>query len=304
MSQDANVPQREPMLSVNAAKLVAHVTARRRSLDRVGGGGDRQCMRTSIFACVVALAACGGTPLTPNNNNNNNGSGLQYDGSITSALSTSRDPVGLSAPLFPDAIVFQRFQDPKVYPTTSATERERLIDDDVRSYEQLLLLCAGDYPQIKLRNPGDPPLTTDELRTNYDAVARCAYAKYGAKPYWVPEHVDDVDPCARKLKGGWHLPTEADIAALGDADFKLFADTLTAVPGPGKDWFPVEYYYRLEIYARGGDGTLRIANLAPGVPHIGPLPVSGDARNALYLGNGRPISVRCMRSIPPASSGQ
>jgi hypothetical protein len=40
--------------------------------------------------------------------------GLQYEGSIIS--SPTRTPE-LSAPLFPDSRVFQRFQDPTVYPT-------------------------------------------------------------------------------------------------------------------------------------------------------------------------------------------
>ncbi|MBI2390184.1 MAG: hypothetical protein HYV09_11400 [Deltaproteobacteria bacterium] len=58
----------------------------------------------------------------------------------------------------------------------------------------------------------------------------------------------------------------------------------------------MEWYYRLEVYARAKDGGLALGNLAPGVPHLAPLPVTGTAMNALYLGAGKPIGLRCMRA--------
>jgi hypothetical protein len=220
-------------------------------------------------------------------------SGLQYEGSVATEPTASGARIELSAPLFPDSTVFQRFQNPAAYPAIDAAEKLRLVDENVKTFDELLTLCAPTHPTIKLLAAGDPPLSVAELHVNYDEVARCAYAQFGAKPYWVPQHVADVDICARKLGPTWHLPTEADVVGLLDAESQLFADTLTVPAGP--DWFPVEWYYRLAIYARGADGALVLADLAPGAKRIAPLGISGAALSELYLGNGSVIGLRCMR---------
>jgi len=267
---------------------------------------------------VVCLAACGGlvseppsgtsvdagrdtgvtteVPPTPGEAPpSSSGVGLQYSGSVITEVNPSGPKVELSAPLFPNITVFQRFSEPSRYVGTTEAERLRLVDDEVKTFEQLLSLCAAEYPTITLRTASAPPLTLDQLRANYAAVARCGYDKYGAKPYWVPQMVSDIDICARKLGASWHLPTAAEIGALDEASFKLFESTLTALPG--SDWFPVQWYYRLDLFARQSDGTLALGNLAPGATHLSPLPVGGSAMNVLYLGGGKPIGLRCMRSL-------
>jgi hypothetical protein len=216
--------------------------------------------------------------------------GIQYEGSI--AMEQPK-LIELSAPLFPDSEVFQRFQDGSVYPTLSSAERLDLVDDSVRTFQELLPLCAAKHPAITLQVAGGPSLTAAEIAANYDEVARCAYEDYGAKPYWVPQHVNDVDICGRKLGADWRLPTEADVGAFAESDFEFFQTTLTAQPGNG--WFPVHFYYSLDVYVQGSDGIVKLGNLAPQVDHVLPLPVSGGAITELYIGDGHPIGLRCLR---------
>jgi hypothetical protein len=266
-------------------------------------------MRHALLASVFALTACGSsTPATSAHDGGADGggvdaagpepvgkttSGLQYEGSVATETTASGTRIELSAPLFPDSTVFQRFQNPAAYPALDEAEKLRLVDENVKSFDELLKLCAPTHSIIKLRAAGDPPLSVAELHANYDEVARCAYAQFGAKPYWVPQHVADVDICARKLGPTWHLPTEAEVTSLLDAESQLFADTLTIPPGP--DWFPVDWYYRLEIYVRAADGSLALGNLAPAAARLTPLGISGAALSELYIGNGHPIGLRCMR---------
>lgn len=252
--------------------------------------------------CALTVAACGststpgavaGSTSTPGSVVSEASSGLQYEGAIATPAKTGGTRVLLSAPLFPDMVVFQRFQSAGPYDATSPAERLQLIDDDVKTYDELLVDCAPTHPSIKLRASDDPPLTLAELRTNYDEVANCGYRQYGAKPYWVPQYVSDVDICAAKLGDAWHLPTESDIGSLTEADFQMFSDTMTALPG--MTLFPVEWYYRLQIYAQMSDGTLALGDLDPASTHLSPLPVPDSELGQLYLGDGKPIGLRCFQ---------
>jgi hypothetical protein len=274
-------------------------------------------MRFLWVACPLALAltACGassepavvapsdpppdGGNQTPDGGGQTFGvvtSGLQYEGAIATEPTGNGSRFEVSAPLFPDSRVFQRFQSVGEYEKTTASERLKLIDDDVKTFDELLRACSPTHPNITLRGPGTSAPTVAQLRTNYDEVAHCAYDQYGAKPYWVPEHVIDVDICARKLGAAWHLPTEAEILELTDSEFQMFEDTMTALPGNGL--FPVQFYYRLEIYVRPTEGMLALGNLAPGTPHVSTLPVAPELMTALYIGNGKPIGLRCFRATP------
>lgn len=173
-------------------------------------------------------------------------------------------------------------------------QRLQLVDDHVKTFADLMAVCPASYPDIVVPSAGDPPLTTAQLQTNYEQIALCGYKSYGAKPYWVPQLLLDVDVCARALGPSWRLPTEADINAFTDADFQFFADSMT-VPGSIEN-FPSEWYYRLDVYARASDGSLVLGKLAPGATHLLPLPISSASMNTLYLGDGSPIGVRCLRT--------
>ncbi|MDI1444308.1 hypothetical protein [Polyangium sp. 6x1] len=254
--------------------------------------------RGFLVSAFVLLAGCVESPRDPGQPQDGAfRPGLQYAGAIALGNAGGQASLELSAPLFPDARVFQQFQDGSVYPSLSGADRDALLDV-VYTFEELVPLCAPTHPAIKQQGPGDPPLTQAEIATNYDEVARCAYEDYGAKPYWVPQHVSDVDVCASKLGADWRMPTEADVAAFEESDFAFFQSTLAAQPDLNS--FPIHFYYSLDIYVRAGDGELALGNLAPETDHVVPLPVSGAAMNELYLGNGKPIGLRCLRVISPA----
>ncbi|HVK64073.1 MAG TPA: hypothetical protein VM694_06360 [Polyangium sp.] len=252
--------------------------------------------RGILFSLFVLVAGCAETPGTPQQQNEAFQPGLQYAGAIATG-NAGAPGIELSAPLFPDARVFQMFQDASVYPALSEAERAALLDD-VYTFAQLVPLCAPTHPGIKQQVPGGPPLTQAEIADNYDEVARCAYEDYGAKPYWVPQHVSDVDVCAAKLGEDWRMPTEADVSAFDESDFAFFQATLAAQQG--QDSFPLHFYYSLDVYVRADDGALALGNLAPQTDHVVPLPVSGAAMSELYLGNGQPIGLRCLRVESPA----
>lgn len=247
-------------------------------------------MRKLLLAVVAPLAvACADPASAPTTE----APGLQYQGSIVVHPGDDQR-IELSAPLFPDATVFEHFQNEKAYPALTPAERVALVTDDVKTYEALLGLCAPTHPAITVQAPGAAALTADEIAANYDAVGLCAYEEYGAKPYWVPQHVSDVDICGIALGAGFRLPTEADVDAMTESDFAFFQSTLTLQPGA--DQFPTYFYYTLDLYVRGADGTIKLGNLAPQTDHVGPLPVTGSALHALYVGDERQIGVRCVRT--------
>lgn len=208
--------------------------------------------------------------------------------------STAKVRVQVSHPINPRAKAIYGYEGAQ-YPTDPAAQA-KVVDLVAMTYERLLCDCAAEYPSITLQRPGDPPLTSAQVQANYTAGAACAYEKFFSKPYWVPQLVSDVDVCGRVLGAGWRLPAEDDVAAMTSADFQLLAQTMTATSDPF-----AAFYFPLRVYARGRDGTLREANLGPGVtarvvpltsPACGGCPVTGDMmRNHLEGG----ISIRCLR---------
>lgn len=203
--------------------------------------------------------------------------GLGYSGAIA-----SRGILELSAPITPDAQEF-------VYPT-SQEKRLALVLDHTYSYERLLQICADSYPGIKTTSEG-APLSASDLIANYELTSRCAYERFGAKPYWVPQLLLDVDVCASVLGAEWRLPSEEDVRTFTEEDFQLFSDTMTITKGD--DWFPRQLYYSLEVFVRGTDGRLVAGDLNPGADHL--VPLSGLDMNKVYEGAGQPLVVRCVR---------
>ncbi|HEY3450196.1 MAG TPA: hypothetical protein VGK67_27830 [Myxococcales bacterium] len=206
--------------------------------------------------------------------------GLQYSGAIaTHALGQ------ISAPLLPDMIVWQ-YKGGSGYPASTA-EAVALVRDTTYTYGFLLTVCARTHPEITLST--DPSaLTAEQLRANYDHVARCAYEEYGAKPYWMPQILNDVDVCALKLGAGWRLLSEADLDAFSEEDFLLFKNTMT---GESADGF-TQFYFSLNAYARARDGSIRWADLNPGAIHLRALPLTYGGMKDLLVEPA--IGVRCM----------
>lgn len=72
----------------------------------------------------------------------------------------------------------------------------------------------------------------------------------------------------------------------------------------GSDGFPRQFYFSLDVYVRGADGTLKLGNLAPGSVHVSALPIAPADFNQLYVGDRHPLGVRCARftAVTPWSS--
>lgn len=257
----------------------------------------------SWLGLCLALGACGTTTPPAGGPAPPAASSLQADGSVRFALESSL-PDGareglLSAPLLPNMTVFQHLGGVG-YPATPAA-REEVVDQHVFTFGYLLDACRSKYPNIKLPTPPEE-LSPKELAINYNQVARCGYEEYGAKPYWIPQLLGDVDLCARKLGAGWRLPTAADLATFQEADFQRMRDVLTGAAlfdplnGGTASWGV--FYFSLKVYLRASDGSLLVGDLNPGVAaRTRPLGVTGEQLKDLLIdGKGDNTALRCIRS--------
>jgi hypothetical protein len=193
--------------------------------------------------------------------------------------------VEISAPILPNVLELY-----KTFPATLDGEKAMAHAASL-TYDFLLSDCAADYPAIT------PPasvtvLTGEQLNANYDAVAQCSYEKHGAKPYWIPKLVGDVDICGTELGAGWRLISEDDLATLADADFQFVQDALAPVAATGQSfWGP--FYFGLNVWLRTHDGGLAVGNLAPGVTGSRVSPLGIDASSTTHYEGG--LALRCIR---------
>jgi hypothetical protein len=163
--------------------------------------------------------------------------------------------------------------------------------DAALTFPALLDECVPKYPAITLLAPGDPPLTAEQLATNYDQVAECAYVTHTAKPYWIPQLIDDVDICASVFGADWRLISESDLNGFTEQEHQFFADTLTGVSGTSSGMGRL--YFSLAMYVRANDGTIKTGALGPGVtPRVWDLPVTGTALKSHLEGD---TALRCIR---------
>ncbi len=221
---------------------------------------------------------CGNTPgmvFTP---------GLQFSGSVAfihpkPGAPGMKERVSISAPIFPKVLVMYTGEG-AAYPTTAAA-RAKLAHDSALPFCLLIGDCAASYPSIKTK----PPLTASELSNNYDQVATCAYAKYTAKPYWIPQLVSDVDICKNEVGAGFRMITEADLYRLTDADLAIVKKALTTSSGGG-------FYFSLQVYVRATDGSIAQGSLSAGVTtKVTPFPSGTDLK--LHYEGG--LALRCIK---------
>jgi hypothetical protein len=228
--------------------------------------------------------------------------GLQYDGSIVwertptmvmrSAGRTER--IQVSAPIFPNVLVMYEGQGMN-YPTTPEG-RADLAHRSSLTFEFLMAECPAKYPEIQVRAEDDPPLDAEQLRTNYEAIGRCAYDQYTAKPYWIPQLIDDVDLCGQELGPAFRLITEEDLLGFSEEDRALLQNVLSTPLGGGV--FIEEFYFSLDVYARATDGTIVLGRLGLGGGPVSPLPPTVDGQPTSHLEAG--LSLRCIhREVLP-----
>jgi hypothetical protein len=200
--------------------------------------------------------------------------------------------IELSAPIFPDVEILYAHEGAS-FPASPDAEAQ-LVADAALSFDQLVTECA-QRTDPKSGAPysladGDT-LTPAQLTSNYDTVARCAYEQFTAKPYWIPQLVDDVDVCAATLGADWHLPTEADLASFGADDYAFFGATLTGAADGTSFWG--SFYFSLTVFVRAADGSLQKADLGPDVTmRVQDLGLSAAQRKQHYEGGA---ALRCLR---------
>lgn len=208
---------------------------------------------------------------------------------LTTPALASTELVEISGPILPDVLVLYASEGAN-YPTTTSAQ-QALAMDAALTFPQLLDECAPQYPAITLLAPGGPSLTTEQLATNYDQVAECAYVTHTAKPYWIPQLIDDVDICAGALGSDWRLITENDLDGFTEQELRFFADTLSGVAGTSSGMG--KFYFSLTVYVRGDDGTLKQGTLEPSVTsRVWDLPVAGASLKSHLEGD---TALRCIR---------
>jgi hypothetical protein len=250
------------------------------------------------------LANAGGTPAPANE-------GLQYSGAVAlyrtimptepAPTPTPTEPargqwLEISAPILPKVLIMYQGQGSN-YPTTPQGEA-KLAHDSALTFETLLRDCQPLYSGIVLWTAGDPPLADAQVATNYDLLAECSYMQYTAKPYWIPQLVQDVDICGQELGAGWRMITEADILAITDAEYVRLQETLAgaqSVGSAGGGWFG-SFYFSFVVWILRSDGSVSGALLDPkSSPRFLPL-VSGNGMpfdpRVHYEGS---LALRCVR---------
>jgi hypothetical protein len=210
--------------------------------------------------------------------------GLQFSGSVSWTRTTTKgmERVSVSAPIHPSVVKLYE-ADGATYPKTHDLQVS-LAKASALTYCFLLDDCSKSDSSIKTK----PPLTADEIQHDYDAVASCAYDKYTAKPYWIPQLVLDVDICTTMLGTGWRTPTEDDVNAFVTSDYEFMESTLGSTSG--------NTYFTLDIWVRATDGTIQIGHLqSTASKHLEPLGISGDALKTHYEGS---VGLRCIKRKP------
>lgn len=195
----------------------------------------------------------------------------------------------LSAPVFPQVLTLYAAEGANLPDTPEG--RAALVDAAALTFPYLLEFCSGLDGEYAITQS---PESTSDIAVNYSEIARCAYEKFTAKPYWIPQLVDEVDICGRTLGEEWHLLSEADVAGFSEADFAFIQATLAGVGGES-NWG--NFYFSLHTYVRSADGTLARADLSPGVegPRITSLAAApGTEAWARHLESD--LSLRCIRT--------
>jgi hypothetical protein len=244
------------------------------------------------------LANTGVTPAPANQ-------GLQYSGAVAvyrSIAPTAAAPtepaqgqwLEISAPILPKVLVLYQGEGSN-YPTTPQAEA-KLAHDSALTFETLLGVCQPLYPGMLLWRAGDPLLSDAQVATNYQLLADCAYEQYTAKPYWIPQLVQDVDICGQELGSGWRMITEPDILSITDADYLRLQRTLDGAQSVGSTAGFGSFYFSFAVWVLRSDGSVSGAILDPNVsPRFLPLVSSSgspfDPRGH-YEGA---LALRCVR---------
>ena len=216
------------------------------------------------------------------------------DGGLTSGTEAQ---VWISAPIFPDARVFQHYGYSNTlaeYPA-DASAQKALVDDSTCTFQSMFDFCQNLH-NVELVDPASPDITPEQIASNYGKVARCAYENYGAKPYLMPQLVKEFDICAEKMGPDWALPTEAQVSNWSEQVFTDVASALTTIDDFGG------IYFGLIVFVKDAAGNVKVADLAPGATtRFHDLPAGQDPKILLTTMpiNGKEsfVGLRCVREV-------
>jgi hypothetical protein len=224
--------------------------------------------------------------------------GAQYSGAIAlrttmpTVSTTGEAWVEISAPILPKTPALYPGQGVN-YPTTPQGQAQ-LAHDSALTFETLLGECQAKNPGIVLWKTGDPPLSSEQVNTNYRLLEACAY-QYLAKPYWIPQLVKDVDICRQELGAGWHTLTEDDVLALSAQDLQRVQEGLAGVQNPGSSQAG-SFLFSMQVWVLRNDGSVAGVNLAPATsPQFVPLTSSNGMPFDPLVHYEGSLALRCLR---------
>lgn len=209
--------------------------------------------------------------------------GLQQNGAYVVNADGNATAFELSSPLYPCSYDMHQ-----VYPRIKddPTALRDLLAKTTIDFNFLVENCSKYYPLIK--PPGRArSLSMAERITNFVQAEECRFDPYYSKGYWIPEAIERTDVCAISLGGDWHLPTQAEITRMTEAQRRALANPV--VP----KGLSLGRAHDLHVYALRSTGELAIADLASGrlaafYSQAGPQSTPG------YHFEGRAL-LRCLR---------
>lgn len=229
------------------------------------------------------------------------GAWFDGEGNLTVVGTGRRLRVILSAPIIACAAGFR-----------DAANAEEAAQRASLTFRVLSEACRPEHPAILLPEES-ASASPAELERSYHEVARCAAHDFDATSGWVPQVVDQSDPCPLALGLGWRLPRLPELQGLG-------IDERKAIAGALFDTEDRAGFGSLLLYARGAQGELTLVTLSPNAAERAPAlsaarsePLFGAALRCVreHGGSSSPIAVQppplpnaasCLRSLRAAKT--
>jgi hypothetical protein len=238
-----------------------------------------------------------------------NRTGLQYNGAV--ALFHPRTPAGaqprlytfaragdagapgewleISAPIWPKVLRLYQNQGDN-YPSTDA-DRRTLARESALTFDYLLGACREQYPEITVKANAGPEPTAEQVARNYGLLARCAYERFTAKPYWIPQLLIDIDVCNEAMGPSWRMLTEDDVRAISTADNAAMQESLSAASSGIQN---ASFYFALATWVRMNDGSVKGGSLQPGSAFTTPTSFDSTPYDPRVHHEGA-FALRCLR---------
>lgn len=192
--------------------------------------------------------------------------------------------VQISAPILPKVLRLYQGEGTN-YPQTLA-EQTKLADESALTFEALEQACLDFSPEYTSRVASDDA----EIAAKYWVLEQCAYARFTAKPYWIPQLLLDVDVCEQSLGQGYRTLTESDVRAFLPGEVEAFKKRMDEVNRGGG-----AFYFSMNVWVRSRAGNMASVQLSDGASaEIKPLvfPQPGWTAKNHYEGS---LALRCIR---------